>query len=124
MGRPPAIKLGFTKLNSLLRWPAIAAPGFRAAAGPPAQAPSLNSFLIENFTLSHDLETLEDRCGIEAARLTKRPELCMVIFSRTFVRRRIISLAASLSVSATSFALAQDPGKVYHLRRPVNDRGE
>jgi hypothetical protein len=48
----------------------------------------------------------------------------MAIFSRAFVRRRIISLAASLSVSATSFALAQDPAEVHHLRTPVNDRGE
>jgi uncharacterized protein (DUF305 family) len=48
----------------------------------------------------------------------------MAIFSRAFVRRRIISLAASLSVSATSFALAQDPGEAQHFRTPVNDRGE
>ena len=48
----------------------------------------------------------------------------MAIFSRAFVRRRIISLAASLSVSATSFALAQDPAEVHHLRTPVNDRRE
>jgi hypothetical protein len=48
----------------------------------------------------------------------------MAIFSRAFVRRRIISLAASLSVSATSFALAQDPGEAHHLRTPVNDTGE
>jgi uncharacterized protein (DUF305 family) len=31
------------------------------------------------------------------------------LFSRGFVRRRAISLATSLSVMATSFALAQDP---------------
>lgn len=33
----------------------------------------------------------------------------MPLFSRRFVRRRAISLATSLSVMATSFALAQDP---------------
>ena len=33
----------------------------------------------------------------------------MALFSRAFVRRRAISLATSLSVMATSFALAQDP---------------
>lgn len=33
----------------------------------------------------------------------------MPLFSRGFVRRRAISLATSLSVMATSFALAQDP---------------
>jgi uncharacterized protein (DUF305 family) len=48
----------------------------------------------------------------------------MAIFSRAFIRRRIISLAASLSVSATSFALAQDPGKTHHLRSAINDPGE
>jgi uncharacterized protein (DUF305 family) len=33
----------------------------------------------------------------------------MVLFSRSFVRRRLISLATTASVAATSFALAQDP---------------
>jgi len=33
----------------------------------------------------------------------------VALFSRGFVRRRAISLATSLSVMATSFALAQDP---------------
>ena len=33
----------------------------------------------------------------------------MPLLSRGFVRRRAISLAASLSITATSFALAQDP---------------
>ncbi|MGY4420933.1 hypothetical protein ACVWY2_003382 [Bradyrhizobium sp. JR6.1] len=33
----------------------------------------------------------------------------MPFFSRGFVRRRAISLATSLSVMATSFALAQNP---------------
>lgn len=36
-------------------------------------------------------------------------ELDVPMFSRGFVRRRVISLATSLSVMATSFALAQDP---------------
>jgi hypothetical protein len=30
MGRPPAIKLGFTKLNSILSWPVVAMLGFSA----------------------------------------------------------------------------------------------
>jgi hypothetical protein len=38
------------------------------------------------------------------------------LFSRAFVRRRVISLATTLSVTATSFALAQDPKGVLHLR--------
>jgi uncharacterized protein (DUF305 family) len=33
----------------------------------------------------------------------------MALLSRSFVRRRALSLATSLSVMATSFALAQDP---------------
>ena len=36
-------------------------------------------------------------------------EFDVPLFSRGFVRRRAISLATSLSVMATSFALAQDP---------------
>jgi uncharacterized protein (DUF305 family) len=33
----------------------------------------------------------------------------MVLFSRSFIRKRVISLATTASVTATSFALAQDP---------------
>src|ERR1700730_16822716 len=39
----------------------------------------------------------------------------MVLFSRSFVRKRVISLATTASVAATSFALAQDPTKTYHV---------
>jgi Domain of unknown function (DUF305) len=48
----------------------------------------------------------------------------MALFSRAFFRRRIISLATSLSVSATSFALAEDPGHSHHLRKGVGDGNE
>lgn len=41
----------------------------------------------------------------------------MSLFSRGFVRRRAISLATSLSVMATSFALAQDPKHASDARR-------
>ena len=37
------------------------------------------------------------------------------MFSRAFVRRRVISLATTLSVTATSFALAQNPKIALHL---------
>ena len=47
----------------------------------------------------------------------------MPLFSRGFVRRRAISLATSLSVMATSFALAQDP-KERSGAHPVTDRDE
>ena len=47
----------------------------------------------------------------------------MPLFSRGFVRRRAISLATSLSVMATSFALAQDP-KHGSEARTVKDTDE
>jgi uncharacterized protein (DUF305 family) len=40
----------------------------------------------------------------------------MVLLSRAFVRKRMISLATTASVSATSFALAQDPTRTHHVR--------
>jgi Domain of unknown function (DUF305) len=39
----------------------------------------------------------------------------MVLFSRSFVRKRLISLATTASVGATSFALAQDPTEAHHI---------
>jgi hypothetical protein len=47
------------------------------------------------------------------------PEGSMILFSRTFIRRRAISLATTASVAATSFALAQDTSKAYHLHGAV-----
>lgn len=51
----------------------------------------------------------------------------MVLFSRVFVRKRMISLATTVSVAATSFALADDPTRTDHVRgampiRNVADR--
>ena len=45
----------------------------------------------------------------------------MELFSRSFVRKRAISLATTASVMATSFALADDPTRAYHVRgtRPI-----
>jgi hypothetical protein len=40
----------------------------------------------------------------------------MVLLSRSFIRKRAISLATTASVAATSFALAQDPARTYHVR--------
>jgi uncharacterized protein (DUF305 family) len=40
----------------------------------------------------------------------------MVLFSRSFVRKRVISMATTASVAATSFALAQDPPRAHHVR--------
>jgi uncharacterized protein (DUF305 family) len=38
----------------------------------------------------------------------------MTLFSRAFIRKRMISLAATASVTATSFALAEDPARTDH----------
>jgi uncharacterized protein (DUF305 family) len=43
----------------------------------------------------------------------------MVLFSRAFIRKRVISLATTASVAATSFALAQDPPRTHHVRGGV-----
>jgi hypothetical protein len=43
----------------------------------------------------------------------------MIVFSPSFIRKRVISLATTASVAATSFALAQDPTKTYHVRGAV-----
>jgi uncharacterized protein (DUF305 family) len=39
----------------------------------------------------------------------------MILFSPAFVRKRVISLATTAVVSATSFALAQDPSRAFHV---------
>src|SRR6266581_185443 len=39
----------------------------------------------------------------------------MALFSRAFIRKRVISLATTTSVAATSFALAQDPTRTHRL---------
>jgi hypothetical protein len=43
----------------------------------------------------------------------------MILFSQSFIRKRVISLATTASVAATSFALAQDPTSAYHVRGAV-----
>jgi hypothetical protein len=40
----------------------------------------------------------------------------MILFSRSFIRKRAISLATTALVAATSFALAQNPSRMYHVR--------
>ena len=40
----------------------------------------------------------------------------MILFSRSFIRKRAIGLVTTASVAATSFALADDPTKSYHVR--------
>jgi uncharacterized protein (DUF305 family) len=45
----------------------------------------------------------------------------MILFSRAFIRKRVISLATTASVAATSFALAQDPPRTHHVRGGFQD---
>jgi uncharacterized protein (DUF305 family) len=40
----------------------------------------------------------------------------MVLFSRSFMRKRAISIATTALVAATSFALAEDPTRAFHVR--------
>jgi Domain of unknown function (DUF305) len=40
----------------------------------------------------------------------------MIVFSRSFVRKRVISLATTASITATSLALAHGPTRAYHVR--------
>ena len=40
----------------------------------------------------------------------------MVRFSRSFVRKRVISMATTASVAATTFALAKDQPRTHHVR--------
>jgi len=44
----------------------------------------------------------------------------MALFSRSFIRKRVISLATTASVTATSFALAQDPTRIREVRSKEN----
>jgi uncharacterized protein (DUF305 family) len=43
----------------------------------------------------------------------------MVVFSRAFIRKRIVSLATTASVAATSFAFAEDPAKTDRVRETM-----
>jgi uncharacterized protein (DUF305 family) len=53
----------------------------------------------------------------------------MILFSRAFIRKRMISIAATASVTATSFALVEDPARTDHSHgatpiRYVADRSD
>ena len=43
----------------------------------------------------------------------------MISLSGSFIRKRVISLATTLSVSATSLALAHGPARPHHIHGPV-----
>ena len=48
----------------------------------------------------------------------------MILFSRAFVRRRVISLATTLSVTAASIAMAQAPNSALHSRSAAKQTEE
>jgi uncharacterized protein (DUF305 family) len=48
----------------------------------------------------------------------------MPLFSRSFIRKRAISLATTVSVTATSFAFAQDPKSSQDIRASTTDTNE
>jgi len=43
----------------------------------------------------------------------------MALFSRAFIRKRVISLATTMTVSASSFAVAQNPATLHHVAGTV-----
>jgi len=43
----------------------------------------------------------------------------MISLSSSFIRKRVISLTTTLSVGATSLALAQGPARIHHVHGPV-----
>ena len=45
----------------------------------------------------------------------------MILFSRAFIRKRVISLATTAAVSATSFAFAKDPPEMHHVRSAMEN---
>jgi uncharacterized protein (DUF305 family) len=51
-------------------------------------------------------------------------ELDVTVFSRVFVRRRVISLATTSSVTAVSHALAQEPKSAFHLPQGAKEAEE
>jgi hypothetical protein len=96
----------------------------------------LNWFLIENLAFGRQVRraTAGTLCAIipndieepEAGRGTfhvamrwSGPEVKMVLFSRSFIRKRVISLVTTALVAATSFALAQVPTRAYHVRGTI-----
>jgi hypothetical protein len=46
-------------------------------------------------------------------------EVELVLFSRAFIRKRMISLATTASVAAISFVSAQDPAKTHQIHRGI-----
>jgi hypothetical protein len=69
-------------------------------------------------TLQEDIEETQGGVAERSAQAMagKRPEVMMVLFSRSFIRRRVVSLVVTSSVTATSFALAKDPSSTHLVR--------
>jgi hypothetical protein len=80
--------------------------------------------LSESFRRSFQKKILGKCTGWAAVEIRARRRLTlfggkMVLFSRSFIRKRAISLATTASVAATSFALAHGPTAAYHVRGTI-----
>jgi Domain of unknown function (DUF305) len=91
----------------------------------PTHLSILNLFLIECVAPGrHPLDNDDLRRGAARVRSASYLEGNMALFTRAFFRRRMVSMVTTLTVSATSFALAQDPGHEHHLRTGASDGNE
>jgi Domain of unknown function (DUF305) len=91
----------------------------------PTHLSILNLFLIEHVAPGrHPLDNDDLRRGAARGRSAFFLEGNMVLFTRAFFRRRMVSMVTTLTVSATSFALAQDPGHGHHFRTGASDGNE
>ena len=117
--------MGFTKLNSFLASAPPHAVSFSFSIAPFVHSADarLNPILIENVTTPSNLRDQAPTWSYPRRRSTVW-EAHVTLFSRAFVRRRVISLATTLSVAATSFALAQDPKAMLHLRSAAKQAEE
>ena len=117
--------MGFTKLNSFLASAPPHAVSFSFSIAPFVHSADarLNPILIENVTTPSNLQDQAPTWSYPRRRSTVW-KAHVTLFSRAFVRRRVISLATTLSVAATSFALAQDPKAMLHLRSAAKQAEE
>jgi hypothetical protein len=101
----------------------------------------LNWFLIENIAFDHHVRSAPGTSlsGVSLGEFPKRyrgtrglgrgKSPCaqrltlfggkMNLFSRSFIRKRVISLVTTASIAATSLALAQNPMRAYHVRGAI-----
>jgi hypothetical protein len=115
-----AIKLDFTKLNSISEFVGVhsVTGGTREYERSSYRSPSiLNPYLIEK---SRGLRPNADR----NLRHQWSLEVDVTPLLPAFVRKQIISLTTTLSVTASSLALAQDPKQVLHPQGQAREAEE